>query len=325
MELSIVEELWPIRGTFAIARGVKNEARVIVATIRDGEYEGRGECVPYARYDETIESVQEQIASARSAIEGGIDRGALQELLPAGAARNALDCARWDLEAKQKGKTIWELVGIEPKPMPTAFTISLDTPKKMAEAATHASKEYSLLKIKLGGDGDTERLKKIREVAPKARLIVDVNEGWSSGNLERMVHACESADVELIEQPVPTEHSNILKNVGMSIKFCADESAHTSDDLQKLRGRYSAVNIKLDKAGGLTEALIMAHKAKETGLTVMVGCMVSTSLSMAPATVLAQYADYVDLDGPLLLARDRKPGIEYRSETILPTTSNLWG
>ncbi len=325
MKTSFTTEPWPIRGTFAISRGAKKEAEVIVVTIEHDGYRGRGEGVPYRRYGETVSSAQEQISAIQSEIEKGVDRGKLSELLPAGAARNALDCALWDLECKQKGKTIWELLRITPKPMPISYTIGLDGSSVMAEKAREAAKKYSILKLKLGAKGDEERLQKIREAAPKARLIVDANEGWNAGNLEAMLRACESAGVELLEQPVPVEHSNILKNVRTSVSLCADESAHTSADIEKLQGIYQAVNIKLDKAGGLTEALVMAQKAKEAGLKIMVGCIVSTSLSMAPATVVAQYADYVDLDGPLHLAKDRAPAIEYRDGIILPTTPELWG
>ena len=326
MELTFAVESWPIRGAFTISRGAKTEAQVIVATIRDGEYKGRGECVPYLRYGESIESVQKQIAAVKNAIERGLGREELQKLLPAGASRNALDCALWDLEAKKTGKTIWELAGIQnPKQMSTAFTLSIDTSEVMADRAAEASKEYSLLKVKLGADGVEERLKKIREAAPKARLIIDANEGWNAYNLVSMVKMCESFGVELIEQPLPAGDDNALQNLKTSIKICADESAHAANDIPKLVGRYTAVNIKLDKTGGLTEALNMAQKAKEAMLSIMSGCMVSTSLAMAPATVIAQHADYVDLDGPLLLLKDREPGIEYKSGTIFPTTPALWG
>src|SRR3989344_2360971 len=324
MELSLKVESWPIRGTFSISRGAKTEAQVIVATIRDGREEGRGECLPYKRYGETVESVQEQIVSVRSAIEGGVDRGELQKLLPAGAARNALDCALGDLEAKRQGKTIWELVGItEPNSVSTCFTISLDTPEKMAKAAQASS--YTFLKIKLGAEGDEERLAKIRAAVPKARLIVDANEGWNERNIEAMVRACEVARVELIEQPLPEDKDGVLQGLKTEVPLCADESAYTAADISKLVGRYAAVSIKLDKAGGLTEALKMAQAAKDAGLSIMISCNVSTSLSMAPATVLAQYADYVDLDGPLLLEKDREPSIKYDKGKILPTTPELWG
>ena len=325
MELSVKTETWPTKSAFRISRGSKTEVQVIVATIRDGEHVGSGECVPYERYGESVESVQTQIASIKSSVERGVSRDELQRLLPAGAARNALDCALWDLEAKRKGKTIWELVGIEPKPMPTAFTISLDTPGRMAERAAEAAKTFSFLKTKLGGEGDEERLRKVREAAPKSRLIADANEGWNVNNLEQNIHACEFAGVELIEQPLPAGNDDALLKLKTSIKICADESAHITEDIPKLIGRYSAVNIKLDKTGGLTEALAMAQKGREAGLSVMVGCMVSTSLSMAPATVVAQFADYVDLDGPLLLEKDREPAIEYRAGSIFPTTPKLCG
>lgn len=325
MELSIVVEAWPIQGAFAISRGAKTEARVIVAKIRDGEHQGLGECVPYMRYGETVESVSNQIVSAKNEIEAGISREELQELLPAGAARNALDCALWDLEAKQKNKTIWELVGIEPKPMPVSFTVGLGEPETMAKNIAEIAEKYSIIKLKLGAVGDEERLWAIRKMAPNARLIVDANEGWSPENLEKMLHACEVARIELIEQPLPAGNDEALQGLQTSIKICADESAHTAEDISQLVGRYDAINIKLDKSGGLTEALVMVQKAKSAGLSIMVGCMVSTSLSMAPATVVAQYADYVDLDGPLLLTKDREPAIKYQSGAIFPTTPVLWG
>jgi len=325
MKLSVAVESWPIRGTFAISRGTKTEAEVIVATLTAGEFKGRGECVPYRRHSETVEGVQSQIESVRLAIEKSVTREELQNLLPAGAARNALDCALWDLECKQKGKTIWEILDISPLPKQTAFTVSLHTPGMMAEEAKVAAQTYSLLKIKLGAGGDEVRLKRIREAAPSARLIVDVNEAWDENTVGAMVRVCESVGVELIEQPLPVGKDEALKDLKTSVKICADESAHTSEDVQKIVGRYSAVNIKLDKAGGLTEALAMAKKAKEAGLVVMVGCHVSTSLSMAPATVVAQFADYVDLDGPLLLENDREPGIKYNDGMIFPTTPVLWG
>lgn len=326
MELRTQIEKWPIRGAFTISRESQTEAQVLVATLREGDFSGRGECKPSKRYGETVESVQEQIASIQSSIESGISRDELQQLLPAGAARNALDCALWDLEAKQQSKTIWELIGIsEPKPIPTTFTLSLDAPEEMARKAADMSRVHSLLKIKLGGEGDEERLRHIREAAPKTRLIIDANEGWNMDNLQAMVRMCEAVGVELIEQPLPADNDDALTQLKTAVTVCADESAHTTDDIQRLVGRYGAINIKLDKTGGLTEALQMAQEAKEKGLSIMVGCMVSTSLSMAPATVIAQYAQYADLDGPLLLAKDREPAIEYREGMILPTTPVLWG
>src|SRR3989344_7573737 len=229
MELSYVAESWPIRGKFAISRGEKTEAQVIVATVRDGAHQGRGECVPYSRYGESLESVQDQIASVKSEVENGFGQEKLQKLLPAGAARTALDCALWDLEAKRSGKTIWVLVGIQtPQPKPTTYTISLDTPEKMAASAAVATKAFSPLKVKIGTD-DGGRLAAVRNAAPQARLIVDANEGWNEENLEQMLRSCEAAGVELVEQPLPENHSSILKNVRTSILLCADESAHTSD------------------------------------------------------------------------------------------------
>lgn len=325
MKVSVAVESWPIRGTFAISRGPVTGARVVVAKLLDGEYTGRGECLPYGRYGETVESVQNDIESARKNVENGITKEELQTLWPAGGARNALDSALWDLEAKRQGRTIWQLLGIEPSPRPISITIGLDTPETMADSARSAAERYSIVKIKLGAEGDEERLRKIRIAAPKVRLIVDPNEGWNKNNLEEMVRACEAAGVELIEQPLRAENDEALKSLKTSIKVCADESAHTSEDIEKLADRYHAVNIKLDKTGGLTEALAMVKKAKEAGLMIMVGCHVSTSLSMAPATVLAQSADYVDLDGPLLLERDRQPGLKYENGLVYPTTPDLWG
>ncbi len=324
MQVSLHHEQWPIRGTFSISRGAKTSAEVVVVTVTDGEFLGWGECVPYGRYGETVESVLAQIESILGKVKSGVTREELQSLLPAGAARNAVDCALWDLEAKKTGKSIWELVGIKPESTVTAYTVSLDTPEKMAAAAQKAA-SHALLKLKLGGEGDEERLRRVRDAAPASRLIVDVNEGWTPQNFEAYIRASENVGVELIEQPLPDNHSSVLQNIRTSITICADESAHTSADIPKLIGRYSAVNIKLDKTGGLTEALVMTKAAKDAGLSIMVGCMVSTSLSIAPATVVAQYADYVDLDGPLLLQKDRDMGIEFSECQIYPTTAALWG
>jgi L-Ala-D/L-Glu epimerase len=313
-------ETWPIAGSFTIARGAKTEAVVVVAEVTDGQITGRGECVPYARYGETPEGVLAQIRDASVA-----DRRELLEALPPGAARNALDCAIWDFEAKSSDCSAASLVGCAPlQPVLTAFTLSLDAPEAMAQkaAAAHA---YPLLKLKLGADGDGERLAAIREARPDARLIVDVNEGWSADTVSAGLAMCAEAGVEVVEQPLPAGEDAVLAHIARPVPVCADESAHTKANILALIGLYDAVNIKLDKTGGLTEAMAMAEAARAAGLKIMVGCMVSTSLAMAPAMILAQRADWVDLDGPLLLARDRTPSLSYAGAFIRPPSSALWG
>lgn len=313
-------ERWPIDGAFKIARGSKTEAAVIVVELTDGQITGRAECVPYARYGETVESVLAQIRSAYAA-----DREELRRVLPAGAARNALDCAMWDFEAKSSDTSAAAMADVAPlQPLLTAYTLSLDTPEAMAGKAAEAS-SYPLLKLKLGAEGDEQRLYAIREARPEARLIVDVNEGWLRGNLAYRLAVCAEVGVEVVEQPVPADIDAILESQPRPVPVCADESAHTTADIDRLTGRYEAVNIKLDKAGGLTEALAMAEAARAAGLKIMVGCMVSTSLAMAPALILAQKADWVDLDGPLLLAKDRTPGLSYVGPFIRPPSAALWG
>lgn len=326
MELKVSIKAWALKEAFTISRNSKTEANTIVVTIEDGVFSGEGECVPYGRYGETVASVSAQINSVSKRIQDSLSREELIHILPAGAARNAIDCALWDLEAKKKNTTIWNLVGIsDAMPKQTAFTIVLDTPEKMASRIARMSSEYSLFKVKLGGEDDIKCLQKIREAAPNSTIIVDANEGWDKDNLEQMVRACEDYKVALIEQPLPANDDEALLSLSTSIKICADESIHTSEDLDNLHGKYTAVNIKLDKTGGLTEGLELTRKAREQGFTVMVGCMVSTSLSIAPATVIAQYADYVDLDGPLLLAKDQKNALNYREGNVFPTTSEIWG
>jgi L-Ala-D/L-Glu epimerase len=313
-------ERWPIDGTFAIARGAKIEAVVIVVELTDGQITGRGECVPYARYGETPESVMAQVRGAYAA-----DRAELRTALAPGAARNGLDCAMWDFEAKSSGSSVAAMAGAMPlQPLLTAYTISLDKPEAMAARAA-ASSSYPLLKLKLGADGDDERLHAIREARPDARLIVDVNEGWRRGNIAARLTLCAELGVEVVEQPLPVDIDAILEELPKPVPVCADESVHVAADVARLARRYEAVNIKLDKAGGLTEALAMLDAARAVGLKVMVGCMVSTSLAMAPALILAQNADWVDLDGPLLLKQDRKPGLSYVGAFIRPPSSALWG
>jgi len=324
-KLSVGVEHWPIRGGFTIARGAKHEAVVVMARIDDGRHSGRGECVPYARYGESIAGVVHAIEACAGPIAAGLDRAGLQTLLPPGAARNALDCALWDLEARQSDKRVAVLAGIAPlRPVETAFTLSLASPEIMAARARDAA-HYPLLKLKLGGDGDEERLASVRAAAPAARLIADANEAWPVAKLERLLALAHAAGVELVEQPLPAGEDDLLQHIVRPVPVCADESVHDRQSLAAIASRYDAVNIKLDKTGGLTEALATAAEARRLGLKLMAGCMVATSLAMAPALLIAQQADWVDLDGPLLLERDREPGLTYNSGTVLPPDPELWG
>ena len=326
LSLSVRSERWPIAGAFSISRGAKTEAQVVVAELSDGRHRGYGECVPYARYDETVAGVIAALGAVGNKLGFGLDRPGLQLAMPAGAARNALDCAFWDLEAKRAGKPAYELAGLPaPKPLTTAYTISLGTPEMMADAAK-AAWARKLLKIKLGGGaGDPERIAAIRAAAPQSELIVDANEGWTAENIAANLAACASVGVTLVEQPLPANADNALSSIERPIPVCADESVHDRASLATLVGRYDAVNIKLDKTGGLTEALAMAAEAERLGFSIMVGCMVATSLSMAPAVLLAQRARVVDLDGALLLAKDRPDGLRYEGSLVYPPTPKLWG
>jgi L-alanine-DL-glutamate epimerase-like enolase superfamily enzyme len=331
LSLTVRAEKWPITGDFRISRGSKTEAAVVVAELTadsgDGVQRGRGECVPYARYGEGIESVTSAIDAMRGELGRGLDRQALQRAMRPGAARNALDCAFWDLEAKRAGRPVHELIGsAAPRPLVTAYTISLGDPAAMAAAAARAAGR-PLLKIKLGGnDGDDPaRIAAVRNAVPNAKLIVDANEGWSATTLAGNLAACAAANVSLIEQPLPADADVALATIEHSVPICADESVHDRASLAALGKRYDAINIKLDKTGGLTEALAMATDAQRLGLDIMVGCMVATSLAMAPAILVAQHAKYVDLDGPLLLARDRVPGLQFDGSTIHPAPPALWG
>jgi L-alanine-DL-glutamate epimerase-like enolase superfamily enzyme len=321
LTLDVSAEVWPLRSAFVIARGAKTEAHVVRVRVSDGSAAGEGECVPYARYGETVEGVVRAITSA-----GPItDRAALQKALPPGAARNAINCALWDLEAKQSGKSAAALAGIAPlHPLETCYTLSLATADEMASAAL-AVPQLKLLKLKLGGAGDPARMHAVRHARPDARLVADANESWSTDELVPFLAAAAEARIELIEQPLPAGADQALAGIPHPVLVCADESAHTSADIGALKARYDAVNIKLDKAGGLTEALVMANAARAAGLKTMVGCMVATSLSMAPAFLLAQDADWVDLDGPLLLARDRAHGLVIEAGLIQPPEPALWG
>ena len=323
--LDIQMNSFPIAGTFTIARGAKTQAEVITCALTDEGAEGRGECVPYRRYGETMESVVAQIEAARPLIEAGISRHDLLSAMPPGAARNAVDCALWDLEAKQTGQSVASRLGIaDPKPLTTAYTISLGEPEVMAaQAREHAGR--ALLKVKVGTGDDESRIRAVRAAAPEAAIILDANEGWSEAVLERHLNIAAEAGVMLVEQPLPAGRDALLAEIRRPLLVCADESVHHTGDLASLADRYDAINIKLDKSGGLTEALAMKTEAERLGFAIMIGCMVGTSLAMAPAVLLAQNADFVDLDGPLLLARDREPGLRYTASLVFPPESSLWG
>ncbi len=323
--LLLFRDSFPLRRTFRISRGSKVAAQVVVVQLREGALVGRGECVPYARYGETVEGVIAALENIRRQIETGLHRIALQSILPAGAARNALDCALWDLEAKQAGRPVWQLAGLPaPVPLTTAFTLAIDAPEAMAAAAREAVGR-PLLKIKLHGEGDLDRVLAVRAAVPRARLIVDANEGWTPATVAELGPTLAAAGVELIEQPLPAGQDESLRGVSCPIPLGADESFHLASDMGRLRGIYQVLNLKLDKTGGLTEALKVKAAASAAGFGIMVGCMVGSSLSMAPAMLVAQGAAFVDLDGPLLLAEDRQPGLRYDGATVYPPTSDLWG
>jgi L-alanine-DL-glutamate epimerase-like enolase superfamily enzyme len=326
MNLTVRIERWPLQRAFTISRGSKTEAVVVVAELECGGHRGRGEAVPYLRYGETPEGVAAAIEAMATALRDGLNRHELQAAMPSGAARNALDCAFWDLEAKRAGRPAYDFAALPaPKPVVTAYTVSLDTPNAMADAAVRA-KSRPLLKVKLGGgSGDAERIAVVRRAAPEAELIVDANEGWSEADLERNLAACAQAGVTLIEQPLPQGRDAALRQIRRPIPVCADESVHDRASLDAISGKYDAINVKLDKAGGLTEALALAAEAERRGLDIMVGCMVATSLAMAPAMLVAQRARVADLDGPLLLAEDRPHGLRYDGSVVYPAEPILWG
>ncbi|WP_110677369.1 N-acetyl-D-Glu racemase DgcA [Salinicola sp. RZ23] len=323
--LTVQEVRFALAERFAISRGARCEARVVTVSLSDGAHVGRGECVPYARYGESVASVIAQIESLRTALAAGLDRHALQTRLPAGAARNALDCALWDLEAKQRGMPVWALAGLAPpQAQMCAYTLSLDTPAAMREkAARHA--ERPLLKVKLGGEGDLERLRAVRQGAPQVRIIVDANEGWDLSTYRQLGPMLGELGIEMVEQPLPAYDDAALAEIPRPLPVCADEACHDRGSLASLQGRYDMINIKLDKSGGLTEALALRELASAAGLRIMVGCMVASSLAMAPALLVAQGAEIVDLDGPLLLARDRDPGLRYDAAGVHPAAPALWG
>lgn len=323
--ISTAIEHFPIAGEFTIARGSKSEAVVVsVALERDGVI-GRGECTPYPRYGETPAKTEAEIASLAPGLAGGMRRFELQQALPPGAARNAVDCAFWDLEAKLAGTTVAALTNVViPDRVVSAVTVSLGSPNAMANATAKVA-HLPLLKIKLGASGDAERIAAVRAAAPGARLIVDANEGWQVEDLGVLLDVCRHFNVELVEQPLPAGQDGALADIAHPVPICADESVHGLEGLTGLAGRYDAVNIKLDKTGGLTEALAVACRAEALGMSIMVGCMVSTSLSMLPARLLAAKARWVDLDGPLILERDRPDGLIYDDGTIIGSSSTLWG
>lgn len=315
-------ETWPLARPFRIARGAKSEARVIVVEIGEDGMTGWGECVPYARYGETLESVLADIARLGAAVEGGAGRHDLQRT---GAARNAIDCALWDLEARLAGRPVWRHAGLsEPSSLVTAWTIGIDSPEAMMRAAAD-NRTRPLLKVKLDGQCIMERMRAVREGAPGARLVIDANEAWTVDQLLDVADELAGLGVEMIEQPLPSGKDEALAGCRCPLVLCADESCHTADDVERLAGRYDMVNIKLDKAGGLTGALALRRAARKRGLRVMVGCMVSTSLAMAPAMLVADDADIVDLDGPLMLRVDREGGIRYDGSVMHPPHVSLWG
>ncbi len=324
LRIDAKEEIWPLKEPFRISRGSRTEARVVVVTVSEGEHIGRGECVPIARYNQTTASVLAQIEGIKG--EKNLDQQHLQKLLPAAAARNALDCALWDLEAKHSGKRVWELADLSVvDQVETSFTISLDAPKRMS-AAAKAAASLPILKLKLQGDDlDLARVETVREAAPNARLLIDANESWSPERYRKITPALKELGVELIEQPFPADADDVLETLDRPMPVCADESCHTTADLPRLENRYEVINVKLDKTGGLTEALRLCEGARESGFKLLIGCMVCTSLGIAPARLLASFADYVDLDGPLLLASDRERPVPYKNGRIGIPPRELWG
>ncbi len=321
MKISVYRDVFPLAKVFTISRGSRTEAIVVRVEIEQGGFIGRGECVPYARYNETVESVIAEINS----LVMPISRHALQDTLPSGAARNAVDCALWDLESKMAGVPAWQLAGlVAPGPEITAYTLSIDTPDNMrVEAAKNADRP--LLKVKLGGEGDIGRIEAVRQGAPEARIIVDANEGWTLEAYRQLAPVLLDLGVEMVEQPFPAGDDDVLLDIERILPVCADESCHDRSSLPALKGKYDMINIKLDKTGGLTEALALKDWAIEAGYQVMVGCMVGSSLAMAPAVLVAQGVALTDLDGPLLLAEDRPHGLKYDNRGVYPPEKELWG
>jgi len=325
--LAVARESWPIRGVFRISRGARTEAEVVTVTVAEGAISGRGECVPYARYGETVESVIAQIEGVAPAVADGIDRAALLDALPAGAARNAVDCALWDLEAKSRGLPAWRIAGLEsaPEPVTTVYTLSVDSPDAMGEAARQNANRPRL-KLKMTGDGDDlARVARIRDNAPGVDLVVDANEAWDLAAFTEIAPKLAELGVSMIEQPLPAGDDGALKGAPRPTAVCADESCHDTATLDALEGKYDMINIKLDKTGGLTEALRLKAEAERRGFRVMVGCMIGTSLAMAPGVIVSQGAEVVDLDAPLLLVKDREPGLVYNGSLVMPPEPELWG
>ncbi|SLN70356.1 N-acetyl-D-Glu racemase DgcA [Oceanibacterium hippocampi] len=325
ISLTVRQESWPIRGAFRISRGAKTAAEVVVVEVTRGPFTGRGECVPYARYGESLDSVTGEIERVRKTIEGGVSAERLLSLLPSGAARNAVDCALWDLAAKASGRTVADLLGVPaPGPQISAYTLSLDSAEAMG-AAAKLQADRPLLKLKLGGAGDVERVAAVRENAPRSRIIVDANEAWTPAMIADFDADMARLGVELIEQPLPADKDEVLADIEHSVPLCADESCHDLSTLDEVAPLYDYINVKLDKTGGLTEALRLVGAARDLGLGVMVGCMLGTSLAMAPALLLGSSARYIDLDGPLLLDRDREPGLRFEGSVVHPPQPALWG
>lgn len=326
-QLKVNTKTWPVAGSFRIAHGSVTEVHVVEVEISDGSYIGRGECRPYARYGETPENVTAQIMNVSDTINAGIDTGGLQDLLPAGAARNAVDCALWDFKAKQNRTPVWKTLGLsKPKPRITAFTLSIDSPARMAKAAIEARK-YPILKLKIGGKAGLESCLAVLDARPDAELIIDANEALTPAELVTFRSALAHAPVLLIEQPVKAEIFDQVEYAPEKLPvFCADESLHTRADLQRLwDAGYRAVNVKLDKCGGLTEGVALMRQAKSMGFLIMSGCMVGTSLAMAPMMILESFADFIDLDGPLLLAKDIENGLQFDGAIINTPRQALWG
>ena len=324
-ELSARHRSWPLAAPFRISRGVKHSAEAVVVEIREGGCRGRAESVPYARYGETIESVLDEIECARRAIVDGASRAQLAELLPAGAARNAVDCALWDLEAQLAGSSVWSLLRLAPpQVLTTALTVSLDTPERMGEAAARIA-SARLVKVKVDASAPAAQIAAVRRAAPHSRLIVDPNESWSIDLLRDMQPTLAALDVALVEQPLPSADDAALEGFESAVPICADESCHVAADLPRLQGRYQAINIKLDKTGGLTEALALRTEARARGFRIMVGCMICSSLAVAPAFLVARGAEFVDLDGPLWLQADHGGGVRSRNGALQPAAPGFWG
>jgi len=325
IDLTVRHETFPLASPFTISRGSRTQSDVVLVELTQGGVTGRGECLPYARYGETIEGVVDTMEGLRGALAGGLDRTGLQKVLPPGAARNALDCAFWDLEAKQAGCRVWDLLGHPaPGPVVTAYTLSFDSAEKMGEAAAKEAAR-PLLKLKLAGPENLDRIAAVRAQAPLARIILDANEGWTPAIYAELAPHLAVLGVELVEQPLPAGEDQALATMQRPVPICADESCQDSAGLDALVGLYDFINIKLDKTGGLTEALALKAAARAHGLRIMVGSMLATSLSMAPALLVAQEAEVVDLDGPLLLAHDRPDGLRYEDSRVYPSTPALWG